>query len=165
MAHSPEPKPSSPVDEQLHCPQCGYNLTGIASRRCPECGVRFDRRALMIDPRILGRPLPWPLVPVCIVLPAPLSWLVFIFLFSFGVENFIAIAAFAILPIALLALAARAMARRAYQACLLLPEKKFDPQSRSRFVRIGMVLILLYWLAATGFLVSSIFSSFEGFGC
>ena len=30
---------SSPT---LHCPQCGYNLTGLAQNRCPECGREFD---------------------------------------------------------------------------------------------------------------------------
>ena len=23
------------------CPRCGYNLTGLADDRCPECGMRF----------------------------------------------------------------------------------------------------------------------------
>ena len=32
-----------PVPEQpLHlCPECDYNLTGLVSRRCPECGTPF----------------------------------------------------------------------------------------------------------------------------
>ncbi|MBI5763351.1 MAG: hypothetical protein HZA51_07495 [Planctomycetes bacterium] len=34
---------SSPIPEKpLHvCPNCDYNLTGLASRRCPECGEEF----------------------------------------------------------------------------------------------------------------------------
>jgi len=28
------------------CPQCGYNLTGIALVRCPECGHHLNRREL-----------------------------------------------------------------------------------------------------------------------
>lgn len=30
------------VDSELCCPECGYNLTGLASARCPWCGWRFD---------------------------------------------------------------------------------------------------------------------------
>jgi hypothetical protein len=29
----------------LHCPQCGYNLRGIESELCPECGLAIDRAA------------------------------------------------------------------------------------------------------------------------
>jgi hypothetical protein len=29
----------------LHCPQCGYNLRGIESDACPECGMTIDRAA------------------------------------------------------------------------------------------------------------------------
>jgi hypothetical protein len=32
------PVPATPLHE---CPQCGYNLTGLTSRRCPECGEPF----------------------------------------------------------------------------------------------------------------------------
>lgn len=34
----------SPIPEKpLHvCPNCDYNLTGLASRRCPECGEEFS---------------------------------------------------------------------------------------------------------------------------
>ncbi len=28
----------------LYCPTCGYNLTGLADNRCPECGKAFDPR-------------------------------------------------------------------------------------------------------------------------
>jgi len=39
--------------DSLHCPDCGYNLFGIASDRCPECGLSIDRS-------ILGESrLPW----------------------------------------------------------------------------------------------------------
>ena len=39
---------SSAVEEVLHTPdppyccRCGYTLTGLTTRRCPECGFRFD---------------------------------------------------------------------------------------------------------------------------
>jgi rubredoxin len=33
-------------DEEIYCPVCGYNLTGVYSGRCPECGAFFDRKAL-----------------------------------------------------------------------------------------------------------------------
>ena len=39
---------ASPVVEmrELFCPVCGYDLRGIESTRCPECGGAFDRSAL-----------------------------------------------------------------------------------------------------------------------
>ncbi|HKQ47015.1 MAG TPA: hypothetical protein VJZ71_02970 [Phycisphaerae bacterium] len=33
-------------DEEIYCPICNYNLTGILTGRCPECGSLFDREAL-----------------------------------------------------------------------------------------------------------------------
>jgi hypothetical protein len=30
------------IDEDLFCPQCGYNLRGLPEERCPECGTRFE---------------------------------------------------------------------------------------------------------------------------
>jgi len=30
-------------DDAPHCPCCGYNLFGIQSTNCPECGLAFDR--------------------------------------------------------------------------------------------------------------------------
>lgn len=35
MSGSPSPAP-------IHCPKCGYNLTGLAQNVCPECGTEFD---------------------------------------------------------------------------------------------------------------------------
>jgi hypothetical protein len=43
----PEPPPrEEPIPERpLHlCPHCEYNLTGLTSRRCPECGKPFTLR-------------------------------------------------------------------------------------------------------------------------
>jgi hypothetical protein len=34
-------------DEEIYCPVCSYNLSGIFSGRCPECGAYFDRPALI----------------------------------------------------------------------------------------------------------------------
>src|SRR5204863_4619480 len=31
-----------PVDHGSRCHVCGYNLTGVASSTCPECGARVD---------------------------------------------------------------------------------------------------------------------------
>lgn len=49
-------------DEELKCPQCGYNLAGLPSDRCPECGLSG---AVTLARR--GRPVEvernvWPLV-------------------------------------------------------------------------------------------------------
>jgi hypothetical protein len=37
----------------LLCPACGYDVRGIESERCPECGIVIDRREL------LRSPIPW----------------------------------------------------------------------------------------------------------
>jgi hypothetical protein len=31
-----------PLPADLYCPECGYNLRGLTSRRCPECGLVLD---------------------------------------------------------------------------------------------------------------------------
>lgn len=33
-----------PADLDLHCPECGYDLTGLTEWRCPECGEKFSPR-------------------------------------------------------------------------------------------------------------------------
>ena len=52
----PRPTTEGLVDTGLHCPRCGYNLTGLTQPRCPECGVEFDwddvRRAAIAKPSI-----------------------------------------------------------------------------------------------------------------
>jgi len=32
----------------LRCPACDYNLTGLSTRRCPECGRIFDPHAIWV---------------------------------------------------------------------------------------------------------------------
>lgn len=39
--------PVATDDEEIYCPVCSYNLTGIYSGRCPECGAEFHREALI----------------------------------------------------------------------------------------------------------------------
>lgn len=41
------------LDETFHCAGCDYDLRGLTSDRCPECGSPIDREALLV-PRI-----PW----------------------------------------------------------------------------------------------------------
>lgn len=38
---------SAEEEFDLFCPACAYNLYGIPPRRCPECGFRYDRAALL----------------------------------------------------------------------------------------------------------------------
>ena len=33
---------TSPMDQDVECPLCGYNLRGLVEARCPECGAAFD---------------------------------------------------------------------------------------------------------------------------
>lgn len=43
-----------PIDHDVHCPACGYNLRGLRTGgRCPECGLSIDPKAIA----------PLPLVP------------------------------------------------------------------------------------------------------
>lgn len=39
--------PKPPEDKQLHCPKCGYDLTGLSTQQCPECGTPFDLTRLI----------------------------------------------------------------------------------------------------------------------
>lgn len=34
------------IDEDLYCPQCGYNLRAIPENRCPECGFGYNREGI-----------------------------------------------------------------------------------------------------------------------
>jgi hypothetical protein len=46
--HPAHPISHPPAEEfDLFCPACAYNLYGIPARRCPECGFRYDRAALL----------------------------------------------------------------------------------------------------------------------
>ena len=41
-----QPAIASAPGEALFCPDCGYDLRGIASERCPECGLTIEREPL-----------------------------------------------------------------------------------------------------------------------
>ncbi len=43
----------SPDILELFCPTCAYNLRGLTTDRCPECGQAFDRATLS------NSPIPW----------------------------------------------------------------------------------------------------------
>jgi len=61
-----------PPEWDLHCTQCGYNLTGLTGRVCPECGQQFWPRQTWLDNRrskndreaIKSRWLNWPTIAV-----------------------------------------------------------------------------------------------------
>lgn len=62
--------PIPPADLKLHCLKCGYNVTGLPSSQCPECGTPFDLEELRRSPihwstPFLGRG------PVTLMLLAP----------------------------------------------------------------------------------------------
>ncbi|MFQ5411801.1 MAG: hypothetical protein ACE5EC_05870, partial [Phycisphaerae bacterium] len=60
--------------EPLHlCPVCDYILTGLISRRCPECGTAFTliearRRGALQSPRVRRdmRALKWTRISICL---------------------------------------------------------------------------------------------------
>lgn len=39
-------QPAPPVDRERTCPKCGYDLRGITSDRCPECGEQYTEAIL-----------------------------------------------------------------------------------------------------------------------
>mgnify|MGYP005836858157 CR=1 FL=1 len=43
IADQPDnPREAAVTDSGFRCPQCDYNLTGLISERCPECGIAID---------------------------------------------------------------------------------------------------------------------------
>ena len=73
---------SAPVEPELLCPHCGYNLRGLPEDRCPECGRPFDRARLLelADPKPrapadeAGRPLgPWRVAVLAAFAPGRLA--------------------------------------------------------------------------------------------
>jgi hypothetical protein len=45
----PHANPTSPTADDIACPSCGYDLRGITSDHCPECGVIVDRQATSLS--------------------------------------------------------------------------------------------------------------------
>lgn len=41
------------IDQNVYCPQCLYNVRGVAGERCPECGLLIDREDWAASP------IPW----------------------------------------------------------------------------------------------------------
>jgi hypothetical protein len=60
----------------LRCPKCRYDLSGLSTHICPECGTPFDPAALTAH-RPRRRWIPAILLTL-IVLYAPFGWLLFI---------------------------------------------------------------------------------------
>jgi len=69
----------NPLDpNRAHCWQCGYQLRGVESSICPECGRPFDRAepSTMNFGRPMGRFAQWTL--------APLGWRMGWWQYAFG---------------------------------------------------------------------------------
>jgi MFS family permease len=49
MTQADSSHPDGLHPDALHCPQCGYNLFGIDSAVCPECGLAIDRANLSVS--------------------------------------------------------------------------------------------------------------------
>lgn len=50
-----QPRPERPIDLDLSCPGCGYNLRGLKEgKRCPECGLAVEARRDEGDPLLAG---------------------------------------------------------------------------------------------------------------
>ena len=51
-----EPPPDSPIEIDLYCLKCGYNLRGLSGDpvRCPECGCHSSREDLACPPEMVG---------------------------------------------------------------------------------------------------------------
>jgi len=50
------PRPQArdaPIQRDVYCDKCGYNLRGLKESTCPECGAEFKRNA------VAGSQLPW----------------------------------------------------------------------------------------------------------
>lgn len=67
----------------LYCPKCGYNLTGLAEERCPECGERFSRAELAA---IGGIKYPSLGVPLAVLLLPPIVFTVLSFM-AFSIDG------------------------------------------------------------------------------
>ncbi len=50
---APESPVAAPIEGDLFCPQCDYNLRGLSELRCPECGAAFD------PAKLTATALPW----------------------------------------------------------------------------------------------------------
>ena len=53
------------TDRNQPCPVCGYDLRGLASSACPECGARLELRVGSIDLKLA----PWLLGVLAVALP------------------------------------------------------------------------------------------------
>ena len=52
-----------------HCSRCKYQLTGLTSNTCPECGATLTKTAIMI-----GKPVTRRIIAGCIVMVLPASY-------------------------------------------------------------------------------------------
>ena len=67
-------------DRDAACPLCGYNLRGLTSPRCPECGEAVELSVSLVEPYHKA----WIATLVAILLPAGVGMLLAIGLIRFG---------------------------------------------------------------------------------
>jgi len=44
--------PEPAIEEERTCPKCGYDMRGITSARCPECGAEYEQAVLKRNDRV-----------------------------------------------------------------------------------------------------------------
>lgn len=66
---------STDQEQTLFCPRCDYNLTGLAEKRCPECGEVFDPEVLRQEMDDTPKPISIPMLIRSLFWPATWPWL------------------------------------------------------------------------------------------
>lgn len=71
------------MEPAIHCPTCGYNLTGLPENRCPECGTAFKRDQLILDRAACLQPIYRTELLLLATAPVGCAWLLFLAIWFF----------------------------------------------------------------------------------